>query len=120
MASLQVRYNHLTQRQNTVRERVAVMPIRQCLAPGLDDVVRRLKIRLADAQGDDVVPRAAAIRLRAPALGRRLRNRRLSGVLGCSFGLALRCSLPKTVSARADAYHFLAAGRFRSMLPRRG
>ena len=33
MASVVVRHNHLTQRQNTIRERVAVMPIRQCLAP---------------------------------------------------------------------------------------
>ena len=32
------------------------MPIRQCLAPGLDDMVGRLKVRLSDAQVDDVVP----------------------------------------------------------------
>ncbi len=100
MASVVVRHNHLTQRQNTVRERVAVMPIRQCLAPGLDDVVRRLKIRLADAQVDDVVPSPLqfACARRHPKGGFEIVG--MSCVLGCSFGLARRCAVwPRAAGA---------------------
>ena len=50
---LQVARDRLAQRQDALRRRVAVMAVAQRLDGGLDDVGRRLEVRLADAEVDD-------------------------------------------------------------------
>ncbi len=54
VARLQVGRHCLAQRGDAIGGRVAVMAIPQRLDPGLDDMVWRAEIRLADAQIDDV------------------------------------------------------------------
>ena len=51
-----VRRHGLAQARHPGRRRVAVMAVGKRLAPGLDDMVRGCKIRLADAEVDDVLP----------------------------------------------------------------
>jgi hypothetical protein len=62
-ALVQVGGDRLAQRQDAGRRRVAVMAVAQRLDRGLDDVVRRAEVGLADAEIDDVaaLPRRAAV-----------------------------------------------------------
>ena len=53
-ALVQVGRHRLAQRRDAVRRRVAVMAVAQRLDRGLDDVLGRAEIRLADAEIDDV------------------------------------------------------------------
>ena len=51
---VQIGRDRLAQRQDADRRRVAVMAVAQRLDRRLDDEIRRAKIRLADAEIDDV------------------------------------------------------------------
>ena len=53
-ALVQVGGDRLAQRQDAGRRRVAVVAVAQRLDRGLDDVVGRAEVRLADAEIDDV------------------------------------------------------------------
>ena len=53
-ALVQVGGDRLAQRRDAVRRRVAVMAVAQRLDRGLDDVIGRAEIGLADAEIDDV------------------------------------------------------------------
>src|SRR3546814_15522381 len=48
--------DRLAQRLDAVRRGIAVMSVAQRLAGGLDDMLGRLEVRLADAEVDDVPP----------------------------------------------------------------
>ncbi len=48
-------HHRLARRQQPVGRRVAVMPVAQRLDGGLDDMLRRLEVGLADAEIDDVL-----------------------------------------------------------------
>ena len=70
-ALVQVGGDRLAQRQDAVRRRVAVMAVAQRLDGGLDDVLGRAEVGLADAEIDDVAALARRARSRAPAPRRR-------------------------------------------------
>ena len=53
MAAVEVHRNRLAQGQDAVGGRIAVMPVGERLAPGLDDMRRGQEIGLADAEIDD-------------------------------------------------------------------
>src|SRR3546814_7901384 len=69
--------DRLAQRLDAVRRGIAVMSVAQRLAGGLDDMLGRLEVRLADAEVDDV-----------PPLGRQRRGsgKDLEGGLGSEAG----------------------------------
>jgi len=54
MATVQIAADSLPQRWDAIGGRIAMMPIAQCLDPGIDDMGRRGEVRLADPQIDHI------------------------------------------------------------------
>ena len=61
VAAVQVLRHRLAQRQDALRRRVAVVAVAQRLDGGLDDVLGRLEVGLADAEVDDVLALALQV-----------------------------------------------------------